>query len=51
MRLNALTLGYLDELMRKPCTFCKPCNPLPHHPKYRIFAPVNNAKKECSYYE
>ena len=25
--------------------------PRPHHPKYRIFAPVNNCKKECSYHE
>lgn len=24
---------------------------LPQPPKYRIFAPVNNCKKECSYYE
>lgn len=23
----------------------------PHHLKYRIFAPVNNCKKECSFHE
>ena len=46
-----LTCAVRVSLTYKTTLLCKPCKPLPHHLKYRIFAPNYNCKKECSYYE